>query len=91
MEETTRREVPHDFNSSKLALSDVVFLGHQNSKEEAILSEERGKSDESGEKLDYRQFDSYSRNSRPLLDMNLKKQGFSKGAIGEEESLYYLP
>lgn len=47
----------------------------------SILSKERGQSVPSEGEIDYRELDMYSSNSMPFLDLNLKRQGFSKGAI----------
>lgn len=81
MEKNTRRESSCDTYRTQLAFPSLVLNGHQNGEKNTVLSEERRKPEEPGEKIDYRVFDSYSHNSLPLLDLMLKKRGFSKGAI----------
>lgn len=81
MEKTQRREEPCDLSSTKLAVSDVVFVSSQVGKEDFILPKEGRKFESPTRNIDYRELNKFSSNSLPLLDLNLSKQGFSKGAI----------
>lgn len=81
MEETARGKIARDLDSAQLAVSNLVHYSNTVGQKNSLLPEKGREPEEPKEKIDYRNFDIYSRNSLPLLDKNLEKQGFSKGAI----------
>lgn len=78
MEENHRRQGTRHSDSSKLAVSDVVSSGDSRSKENNLVQKEFISS--TGV-FNYEKFRQYSSGSMPLLDKNLKDQGFSNSEI----------
>lgn len=73
----------------EMAITNVVPFGDPISKKNYVVQEKTGELIPSTEGIDYREFNQYPIGSMPLLDQNLRRQGFGKSEIRfmNEESL----
>lgn len=81
MEKSNGGENPRGVGGTEMAVSNVVRFSAEIGKEDIVFPTKERELISSKRTIDYKQFESYSTHSMPLLDGNLKKQGFSKGAI----------
>lgn len=85
MEENHRRGDSCYTSSSKMAVANMVSNGNKLGKKSSLVQKEARESFPIGKDIDYRRLTEYPAGSMPLLDQNLKEQGFGNSV--SEESL----
>lgn len=81
MEKDRRREGSCDNNCAQMAITKLLPIGNTSGKKGALVPEEAGEFVTSLQSRDDREFCEHSSGSMPLLDGNLKNQGFSRSDI----------